>query len=172
MATDWIKTHDDLKCELQALYNGSADQYDPTNKANSVPDNGRLVWPPPGMVFSEMYMQLIDQHSAQVRMHKSQIATLEFELGRHPLVIHSPHPMLRLPNAVSTRSPEKRGQLIREIALAEANLRMAQETLDYWTNKVQAASPLFLKNIFDAFQQKQALREILLTKYQTLVPAW
>lgn len=86
--TERLARHTQLKDELQGMYGGRAQQYDPTA--------GGSLYPPPGMCNAKSMLQVVDGLHAQIRKVDDEIKSLNKKLAQYPYIASSPHPMIIL----------------------------------------------------------------------------
>jgi hypothetical protein len=176
-----IVRYETLKSDLQKLYGGRAQEYDPTA--------GGHMFPPHGMCMSEITLKTIDNFQDQITKIEKEIARLEQELGKNTYTPISPHPMIVLehgnsqntdpiwtsgnfnpPNKTS-RSIEARNQLVRDIAKQEGERRILQEGIDFWST-VKPASAEYMQKVQRMFFEKNQLRARLWEVHGLRPSAW
>lgn len=166
-----LARYEQLKSELQKLYGGRAQEYDPTA--------GGHMFPPHGMCMSEVTLKMIDSMQEQTKKIEKDMERLEQELKKHPYQPVSPHPMIILQpgNPVDinrghmARSIETRNQLIRDIAKQEGERRILQEGIDFWST-VKPASVEYTQHVQRMFVEKKQLRSRLWEMHGLLPSVW
>lgn len=166
-----LARYEQLKSELQKLYGGRAQEYDPTA--------GGHMFPPHGMCMSEVTLRMIDSMQEQIKKIEKEMERLEQELKKHPYQPVSPHPMIILqpgkPMDINQRhmatSIETRNQLIRDIAKQEGERRILQEGIDFWSN-VRPASAEYMQHVQRMFVEKNQLRSRLWEMHGLHPSAW
>ena len=176
-----IVRYESLKSDLQKLYGGKAQEYDPTA--------GGHMFPPHGMCMSDITLKAIDNFQDQITKTEKEIARLEQELGKNPYTPISPHPMIVLKpnnsqhsdlvcsvtsgsfNQLTKRSIETRNQLVRDIAKQEGERRILQEGIDFWIT-VKPASAEYMQKVQCMFFEKNQLRARLWEVHGLRPSAW
>jgi hypothetical protein len=171
-----LTRHNELRNELQELYNGEANNYDPTA--------GGSLFPPHGMCPTDSMLKIVESFHAQITTCERLIQQLEDELKRNnPYVPTSPHPMIVLQSGETPEleglgrrrmltHQEKRNEIIHKIANAIADKRIAQEGLDFWQTSVRPATQEYMQKINDMFIEKNKLRHQLLVENGIAIPSW
>ncbi len=160
-----------LKSDLQKLYGGRAQEYDPTAR--------NTLYPPHGMCHVDIILKSVDQLHDKIKDIDKEIARLEQELKKHPYTPNSPHPMIVLQpgnpqnndSHQTSRSIETRNQLVRDIAKQEGVRRILKEDMDFWST-VKPASIEYMQQIQCMFVEKNQLRKKLLEVYGLRPSAW
>jgi hypothetical protein len=168
-----LTRHNELKNELQRLYNEEAVSYDPTAGGN--------LFPPHGMCPANTALKIVDSFHSQITAAEKGIAQLEDEPKKNPYVPSSLHNMIVLQPGETSRlhgqdmrtlsRPEKRNEIIRKISNAMADKRIAQEGLKFWET-VRPATTEYMQKIKDMFIEKNKLRHQLLAENGIAVPSW
>jgi hypothetical protein len=168
---DDLARYEKLKFDLQKLYGGRAQEYDPTT--------GGYMFPPHGMCASDTTLKMIDAIQGLITKSEKDIARFEHELKKHPYTPMSPHPMIILQpgnpqnhdQAQKSMSLDTRNQLIRDIAKQEGERRILQEGLDFWRT-VKPANAEYMQQIQRMFVEKKQLREKLWEVHNLHPAAW
>jgi hypothetical protein len=152
-----LARYEKLKTDLQKLYGGRAQQYDPTA--------GGYLFPPHGLCASDTTLKMMDIMQDQITKIEQEISRLEQELEKHPYIPVSPHPMIILQpgnplnndRSQALRNIETRNQLLREIAKQEGERRILQEGVAFWST-VKPASAEYMQQVQRLFVEKDQLR--------------
>jgi uncharacterized coiled-coil protein SlyX len=166
-----LARYEKLKSDLQKLYGGRAQEYDPTS--------GGYMFPPHGMCASDATLKMIDTMQEQLTTIEKEIARLEQQLKRHPYIAVSPHPMIILQpgnplnndRSQALRNIETRNQLLREIAKQEGERRILQEAVAFWST-VKPASAEYMQQVQRLFVEKDQLRTRLWEVHGLRPSAW
>lgn len=168
-----LARYEKLKSDLQKLYGGRAQEYDPTA--------GGLMFPPHGTCMSELTLKMMDTMQEQITKSEKEVVRLEQVLKMHPYTPVSPHPMIVLRPGISkalsedlgqaSRNAETRNQLLRDIAKQEGERRILQEGVDFWST-VKPASVEYMQQVRNMFVDKNQLRAKLWENHGLRPSAW
>ena len=166
-----LARYEKLKSDLQKLYGGRAQEYDPTA--------GGHMFPPHGTCMSELTLRMMDTMQEQITKIEKDIVRLEQQLKMHPYTPVSPHPMIVLQPGnplnndlgQASRNTETRNQLLREIAKQEGERRILQEGVDFW-GTVKPASVEYMQQVRSMFVEKNQLRAKLWENHGLRPSAW
>ena len=166
-----LARYEKLRSDLQKLYDGRAQEYDPTA--------GGHLFPPHGMCASDTTLKMIDAMQDQTAKIEQEIARLEQELEKHPYIPVSPHPMIVLQpgnplnneRSQALRNIETRNQLLRAIAKHEGERRILQEGVAFWST-VKPASAEYMQQVQRLFVEKDQLRTRLWEVHGLRPSAW
>ena len=154
METILLKRHEHLKRKLQSIYNNDAERH-------AAPDRGSLMHLPPGLCPQDIHEAAVSAYQRQVYEHLRFIDALESQLARLPYKPFHTHPMLDMRSGEA----EKRHELMRRSASAQATLRAAEEHLAFWTDKMTPVTPTFVNRLSLVFEEKRALYVQLVHDY-------
>lgn len=167
-----LARYEELKAELQKLYGGRANEYDPTA--------GGHMFPPHGMCAADMTLKMIDISQDKITKVETEIARLEQELDKHPYTPITPHPMIVLqPGSLhinndrgqAARSMERRQNIFRELAKQEGEHRILQEDINFWSH-VKLASVDYMQQVQRMFVEKTELRARLWGTHGVRAAPW
>ena len=129
------------------------------------------------MLDTDSRMKILESFHQGVCVAEANIVSLENELTEYPFIPYSPHPMIKLHPGQSQschlnrKSQETRAQIIRKIAMAQGELRIQKEGLDFYKS-VRSASKEYMKEIEQMFIEKKSLHATLLDQHGMYFPAW